>query len=60
MFGFFVPLLSQMGVKRYIACWLLVVYLLTAVGPAYASLTCRCTVMKARTETVCGCHHGHA
>ena len=49
-----------MRTKRCIACWLLVVYLLTAVGPAYASLTCRCTVMKARTETVCGCHHGHA
>ena len=46
--------------KRYIACWLLVVYLLTAIGPAYASLTCRCTVMKARTEAVCCHHHGHA
>lgn len=43
--------------KRYIACWLLVVYLLTAIGPAYASLTCRCTVMKARTEAIGCCHH---
>lgn len=49
-----------MRTKRYIACWLLVVYLLTAIGPAYASLTCRCTAMKARTEAVCCCHHGHA
>ncbi len=44
---------------RYIACWLLVVYLLTAIGPACASLTCRCWVMTARTEAVDGHHHGH-
>lgn len=44
---------------RYIACWLLVVYLLTAVGPACASLTCRCRVMTARTEAVDGHHRGH-
>ncbi len=44
---------------RYIACWLLVVYLLTAIGPACASLTCRCRIMTARTEAVDGHHHGH-
>ncbi len=49
-----------MATKRSIACWLLAVYLLTAIGPAYASLTCRCTAMKARTEAVCCGHHGHA
>jgi len=43
---------------RYIACWLLVVYLLTAIGPACASLTCRCRVMTACTEAVDGHHHG--
>lgn len=42
--------------KRSIACWLTAVYLLMAVGPAYASLSCRCTVMKARTTAAC-CHH---
>lgn len=44
---------------RYIACWLLVVYLLTVIGPACASLTCRCRVMTARTEAVDGHPHGH-
>ncbi len=44
---------------RYIACWLLVVYLLTAIGPACASLTCRCRVMTACTEAVDGHHHDH-
>lgn len=44
-----------MRAKRTIACWLLVVYLLTAIAPAYASLTCRCPVAKARTEAAC-CH----
>ncbi len=44
---------------RYIACWLLVVYLLTAIGPAWASLACRCWVMTARTEAVDEHHHGH-
>lgn len=48
-----------MHTKRSIACWLLVVYLLTAIGPAYASLSCRCKAMHARTEAVC-CHaHPH-
>lgn len=44
---------------RYIACWLLAVYLLTAIGSACASLTCRCCVMTARTEAVGGHHHDH-
>jgi len=35
---------------------LLVVYLLMAIGPAYASLSCRCKAAHARTEALC-CHH---
>ena len=49
-----------MSKKRIIACWLLVVYLVTAVGPACASLSCRCAFMEHRTEAVCCAHHGHA
>lgn len=42
--------------KHYIACWLSAVYLLMTVGPAFASLSCRCMIMDAHTETAC-CHH---
>ncbi len=47
--------------KRSIACWLLAVYLLMAIGPACASLSCRCKAAHARTEALC-CHarHHHA
>jgi len=45
--------------KHSIACWLLTVYLLMVIGPAYASLSCRCTVVKVRTEAACCCHHHH-
>ena len=52
--------MHRMSKKHIIACWLLVVYLVTAVGPACASLTCRCALMHGRTEAVCCAHHGHA
>lgn len=50
-----------MKTRRYIALLLLAVYLVTAGGPAYLSLSCRCAVMRGlRTEAVrggCGCVH---
>lgn len=49
-----------MSAKRTItACWLLLVYLLTAVGPACASLTCDCAKHRAGAEVSCCAHHLH-
>ena len=52
-----------MSTKRTItACWLLVVYLVMTVGPAWASLSCRCMAHRAAAEEVAHCcvHHHHA
>lgn len=48
-----------MSKKRIIACWLLVVYLVTAIGPAWASLSCRCLRMQEQPATACCAHHHH-
>lgn len=51
-----------MSAKRTItACWLLLVYLLMAVGPAWASLSCRCMMHRTAVEEVAACcaHHQH-
>ena len=51
-----------MSAKRTItACWLLLVYLLMAVGPAWASLSCRCMMHRTAVEEVAACcaHHHH-
>lgn len=51
---------EHVGAKRYIALALLAVYLSTAFGAAYASLTCACIWGTRTTEhAVCACGHSH-
>ena len=50
-----------MSKKHLIAAWLLAVYLLMAVGPAWASLSCHCLRHHAESgqADVCCAHHPH-
>ena len=52
---------EYMRTKRIIASWLLAVYLLTAFGAAYASLSCECAMGRraAAVHALCACGHVH-
>lgn len=49
-----------MSKKQLITCWLLAVYLVMAVGPAWSSLSCRCNRHVHAAEAAAGCCGAHA